>query len=166
MKIVDIFAIVEGSLFAVQFEGEEFNEFEKLRRNWQNPEFVNTLFKKITYSNYYKFSVDELKIQILERSAFFFNKLLSAAKGEESIQLDAIFRPLNNNEYTLADYQESKYKKFIFRIYAVRLGENCYVISGGGIKLVKTMQENEYLSQELSKIKFLKNYLIERDLYE
>lgn len=166
MKIVDIFAVVEGSLYAVQFEGEEFDEFEKLRQNWQDPEFVHKLFKEYTYNNYWKQSAEDLKEEILEESGKVFDYILSVAKGEKNLALDEIFKPLNNWEYTFVEYQKHKYKKRFFRIYAIRIDKNCYVVSGGGIKLVRTMQEDKELSKELVKIECLRNYLIEKGLYE
>ncbi|MCS6796788.1 MAG: hypothetical protein RMJ97_05320 [Raineya sp.] len=166
MKIVDIFAVVEGSLYAAQF-GEELNEFEKLRRNWQDAEFVKNYFEQRTTSlRYFHISLEEGQSKVLEESEGLFNRILKTAQGKTKLDLDAIFRPLNDNEFAITDFQKSKYKEYFFRIYAVRVDKNLYVISGGGIKLVKTMQEDTDLTKELIKIECLRNYLIEQSLYE
>jgi len=91
------------------------------------------------------------------------------AIGNSQIELDSIFEALNDNEFSLKDYQKSKYKYKFLRLYAVRVetleSSSIYIISGGGIKLVKRMQEDELLQKELSKIECLQNFLKENDLF-
>lgn len=164
MKIINIFVIVENKLYAAQFEGEKLNEFEKLRQNWQNVEFVYNFFKN--RCQYLNLSIEDAVAKVLNEGQEFFNKLVEIAEEKTNLNLDNVFRALNDNEFTLKEYQESKYKKYFFRIYAVRLSENLYVVSGGGIKLVPKMKDDNVLNEELSKIRCLKNYLIEKDLYE
>lgn len=47
------------------------------------------------------------------------------------------------------------------RIYAIRIDTNTYVITGGGIKLTKTMNDREHLINELEKLTKVKEWLEE-----
>ncbi|MEA3496047.1 MAG: hypothetical protein U9R42_08430 [Bacteroidota bacterium] len=46
------------------------------------------------------------------------------------------------------------------RIYAIRIEENVFIITGGAIKLTKTMNEREHLKNELKKLENVKQFLI------
>ena len=45
------------------------------------------------------------------------------------------------------------------RIYAIRLEPNVYIVTGGAIKLTRTMQEREHTAIELRKLNRCKNFL-------
>ena len=46
------------------------------------------------------------------------------------------------------------------RIYAIKLEPGCYIITGGAIKLTRTMQEREHTLAELGKMEQVRNFLI------
>ncbi len=46
------------------------------------------------------------------------------------------------------------------RIYALKVGESTYIITGGAIKLTATMQEREQTLEELKKMELVRNYLL------
>lgn len=47
-----------------------------------------------------------------------------------------------------------------YRIYAIKLEPGCYIITGGAIKLTRTMQEREHTLKELNKMEQVRNHLI------
>lgn len=47
------------------------------------------------------------------------------------------------------------------RIYAIKLEPGCYIITGGAIKLTRTMQEREHTLIELNKMEAVRNYLLD-----
>ena len=47
------------------------------------------------------------------------------------------------------------------RLYAIKLIQGNYIITGGAIKLTATMQEREHTRQELVKIDRVRRYLLE-----
>jgi len=67
---------------------------------------------------------------------------------------------LNNNEYIISVHQKSKARINIgwLRLYAIRLTANCYVVTGGAIKLTQDMKRT-HLIYELSKLERAKNFL-------
>ncbi len=46
--------------------------------------------------------------------------------------------------------QQSRHASWL-RLYAIKLEPGCYVITGGAIKLTRTMEEREHTLKELSK---------------
>ena len=81
--------------------------------------------------------------------------------------LDKIFRPLENSRTSemLLGKEKAKIKDrpqhaSWLRIYAIKLEPGCYIITGGAIKLTRTMQEREHTLKELNKMEQVRNYLI------
>ncbi len=78
-----------------------------------------------------------------------------------------LFKPLHNKQYTVPPHQETKAKiddrrnfpKPLLRLYGIRLGDNTFVITGGTIKLTKTMEEHPDTITELEKIETVKLFL-------
>ena len=81
--------------------------------------------------------------------------------------LDKVFRPLENSRTSemLLGKEKAKIKERSqhaswLRIYAIKLEPGCYIITGGAIKLTRTMQEREHTLNELNKMELVRNYLI------
>ncbi len=81
--------------------------------------------------------------------------------------LDKIFRPLENSRTSemllgkeKARIKERSQHASWLRIYAIKLEPGCYIITGGAIKLTRTMQEREHTLNELNKMEQVRNYLI------
>lgn len=47
------------------------------------------------------------------------------------------------------------------RIYAIKLEPGCYIITGGAIKLTRTMQERAHTLAELNKMEQVRNFLLD-----
>ena len=81
--------------------------------------------------------------------------------GNDNLSL--AFQPLHNNEYSKRDLQQVKAKTQIekkwLRIYAIKIGPNTFIVTGGAIKLVGTMNERTHLLKEKQKLDDIKNYL-------
>ena len=52
------------------------------------------------------------------------------------------------------------------RLYAIKLIQGNYIITGGAIKLTATMQEREHTKQELVKIDKVRRYLLEEGIID
>jgi hypothetical protein len=80
--------------------------------------------------------------------------------------LQHLFKPLNNYEYAIAAHQKSKarIKQGWLRVYAIRLAENCYLVTGGAIKLTNDMRA-KHLLHELMKLDQSKALLRNRGIY-
>ena len=164
-KILD-----NNTLWAVRYDGESDNVLKTLFEQWSDPEWLVDFFTanmsdlksyfKITDINraIYDTIDDNIKMQCL---------ILDISPDAD---LDKLFRPLENNR--TADTVLGKEKTRIknrpqhtswLRIYAIKLEPGCYIITGGAIKLTRTMQEREHTLVELKKLETVRNYLLEGD---
>ena len=47
----------------------------------------------------------------------------------------------------------------LLRLYAIKLKSNCYLITGGGIKYCRKMEQSSELQAEIEKIKQVRSFL-------
>ncbi|QZE15009.1 hypothetical protein K4L44_04050 [Halosquirtibacter laminarini] len=85
---------------------------------------------------------------------------------EYEIGLDEIFKPLHNEQTNIIPLKKSKVQKYWLRIYALRIESNIYIVTGGAIKLTKTMQERQHTQKELNNIDRCKNFLVEQGIVD
>jgi hypothetical protein len=77
------------------------------------------------------------------------------------------FEPLQNSERNkLLAFQKGKIKENILRYYAIKLDENCFVITGGAIKMSQKMQEHPDTTNELKKLEKARVYLKQNGVFD
>ena len=177
MKIINIFAIIKGSLISVKFQDNETDEFEKIFDNWTDIEylfdFFNENIKDLNSGFYGNISIEQAIERTIEEAEELEEKILEISKSghlNNYETLQTLFKPLDNNDYQIKDYQKTKtygseHKSWL-RIYAIRIAPNTFVISGGAIKLTLFMNERDHLKEELRKLEIVKEYLIEKDFFD
>lgn len=181
MKNNYIFAvrtIIEDSLYTVQYNENKEDEFDYLFNNWSDVEYLFNFFNEhssdLQRAFYNNISIEDAISQTIKDAEYLENILTETAnKGKKNAteNLQTLFKPLHGSEnkiYPIPDFQESKVygsiRKSWLRIYAIRLESNVYIITGGAIKLTKTMNEREHLNNELIKINKVKQFLIEEGI--
>lgn len=175
MKIVNIFAIVKGSLLSVQFDGMSSDEFALLFDNWNDVEYLEQFFednKADLQSGFYgKISVEEAVSRTIEEAEALEEYIRNVAKtgcsDPDENRLDLTFHKLSEKDYSILLLKSKAYglhNHSWLRIYAIRIAENLYVVCGGGIKLTETMNERKHLLKELEKLEATKQYLKKIDL--
>ena len=87
--------------------------------------------------------------------------------------LDELFRPLGVSDTRMSELTREKARNWNrdfhaswLRIYAIRLEPDVYVVTGGAIKLSRTMQEREHTAIELDKLNRCKAYLIANGAFD
>jgi hypothetical protein len=180
MELVSIFVeekTGEG-IYAIKNHSEEQDEFERNLNLWSDTEYIINYLevnKRYLESEYFRDdSIDSLLSKIKKETIEIEKLMVQKAqegfnKSGESLQ--QLFKPLNNWEYQLFAHQESKavisnhhFPKPILRMYAIRIAENTFVITGGAIKLVHQMEDHDDTSEELKKLKNAKAFLVESNL--
>lgn len=163
----------DRKLWAVHFEGEEDNELYKVLNNWADVIWLRNFFKEnIDDLNAY-FNITDIKVAVndtiedSERLRFIIMDI------SPDTDLSRIFRPLNNNEASDAMLQKEKARlkrkyghSSWLRLYAIKLIQGNYIITGGAIKLTATMQEREHTRQELVKIDKVRRFLLEENIID
>jgi hypothetical protein len=153
MKIVCIFA---SGLFAMQYKGKSLNELARLIELWNDPKYIEQ-WLWVNQNDFASSDLDELASRLIEDAFTLEEMLLEALE----VGLDKVFRPLHNLASAQLFISKEKLRKNYFRLYAIRIDVNCYVITGGAIKapMVLKMQERAYLKQELDKLEFVHGFL-------
>lgn len=167
MKIKPIFAPENNErpdgLYSMKYAQADMSEYERIMDQWQDYNTLFTFFKRNTADLLSGFWGD---ITIGEA---ILNTMADAETFDETLydycrcgryELQYIFQPLYNSEYRLISLQKSKGKirRSWLRLYALRLDRNCFIITGGTIKLTHNMQAI-HLQEELSKLEQAKRFL-------
>ena len=181
MNNYSIFAlqiIIEDSLYAIKYKDTEDNEFSQLFEDWSDIEFLESFFeehKQDLQSGFYKDILieDAIEQTLVEAEGLeqLIKEIAEKGKSDNYQNLQTLFKPLNNkDEYPIPSYQKTKAsgsaRNSWLRMYAIRLEANTFVITGGAIKLTKTMNERTHLLKELEKLKSVKQALIEEGIIE
>ena len=175
LKIAGIKTIFKDHLYSVQYEGCSESEFTRLFKLWKNSENVDLFID--TYKDLMKspFWVEQ------GISASDARRLITQeAVATESHFLDLYLNTMNgdvpdfNQEFVFLDKQvfefrlRSKHKMYgthgkdhpsFLRIYAIKVENNCFLITGGAIKLTHRMDEAEYLQEEVRKLNTVHDWL-------
>ena len=155
MKIITIFA---KRLFAFQFEKERKNELSRLLDDWND---VGKLYQFILENKYdapMGFSIQELVEQLI-RNANEIDENLFAISNDPNRDLGEFFKPLHNSEFRVLDLSKQKGRRSFLRIYALRIDENCYVITGGAIKFHHLNKDRKHTKIEMEKLNLCRDYL-------
>ena len=176
MQIVRIFVPgnTEDGIWSVQFVNESQNEFDKFFDLMHDVEWLYDFFEKnkddLNSGFFRNITTEKAVLLTLEEAQemedILYDYVEQGVLIEGNNNLQHIFKPLNNFEYAIITYQKSKARihKGWLRLYAIRLAENCYLVTGGGIKLTKDMQR-EHLQNELVKLEKVKTFLRDNDIY-
>ena len=162
-KILD-----DNRLWAVRYDGESDNALQMVFNQWNDPEWLWDFFTEnlSDLESYFKITdVDQAIYDTIEDSNELECLILDISP---EANLDLLFRPLETNR--IAEMMLSKEKARIhnrekhaswLRLYAIKLEPGHYIITGGAIKLTRTMQERDHTLQELAKMEQVRNLLIE-----
>lgn len=172
MKIIDTFAIVEDSLYSVQYEFELEDEFAKCFELWNDPIYLREFFEhhKDDLDNVFwnGITIEDAIAKTKDDAKLLEKELLDIAltgKTERHENLSTLFEPLSHG--AIGNYEKDKAKGVLapswLRVYAIRLEANLFVVSGGAIKLTRTMNNRPHLLKELEKLKVTKECLLDNE---
>ncbi len=171
MDLVDIFDLVKGKLLAVRFSDQYCDEFTYAFKKWEDTEYLFNYFneheQQICNGFYQEESIEVAAFKTIDEAEIFRQKILKCAKkgnfdDNNSLQ-DVIFKPLSKNTHRALEKSKSygTNDNSWLRVYAIRIEADCYVVTGSGIKLTATMQEDPLLVIELKKLELAQKYLKE-----
>ena len=161
MKIVRIFG---EKLFAFHYANEDENELGRLLDLWSDVGYLYQFLKE-NKQDIGSLSIGKLTEQIIS-DAEYINDFLERLSNNENEKLEYFFKPLYNSEYQFQLLSLQKGRKNYLRIYALRIDENCFVVTGGAIKLTHMMEDREHTARELQKLKVAKQFLKDNDIYD
>ena len=163
----------DGRLWAVRYEGEEENALFKSFAQWNDVEWLRGFFyeNKGDLESYFKVTdVNKAIFDTIEDSDRLQCLILDLSPDAD---LERLFRPLDNRQTfaMMLDKEKARLKKegshpSWLRLYAIRLDEGAFIVTGGAIKLTATMAEREHTLQELFKMERVRNFLLEEGIID
>lgn len=157
MEVVRIFA---DNLFAFHYDNAIDNEYDRLMDLWTDVSFLKAFAEKNNIDDANEFINNIL--QDAEQIQDFLEDLSQNRKPYRYY-----FEPLQNSQQNkLLAFQKGKIKRNRLRYYAIKLDDNCFVITGGAIKMSQKMQEHPDTINELSKLKAAKAYLNQNSVFD
>lgn len=163
----------DGRLWSVRYENEKDNALFTLFDQWNDVVWLRNFFKENIndLTSYFKITnVNDAIYDTIEDAEQLQCLIMDISPDAD---LDAIFRPLENsriNEALLskekARIQQRPRHASWLRIYAIKLNEGIYIITGGAIKLTATMQEREHTLAELGKMEKVRRFLLEQSIVD
>lgn len=172
---MDFVRIIDGydHLWAVKEEGKNVDELTQLFRDWTNGEFLFDFFME---------NFDDLKDYFhIERIDEAVNDTFDDADALQELilefpyteNLDELFKPLDVTDTRTRQLSREKARNWDrkrhaswLRVYAIRLEPNVYVVTGGAIKLTRTMQERDHTNNQLIKLNRCKSWLKAKGVFD
>ena len=162
-----------GDLWAVRYDGDEDNILAKTFQQWNDLDWLTRFFAVNIQdlSSYFKITnLNEAIYDTITDAHQLECVILDAIESEE---LDVLFRPLENLRSPEVVLGREKAKgeragghESWLRLYAIRFQTNSFLITGGAIKLTRTMQEREHTLRELQKLEYVRNFLISEGAFD
>jgi hypothetical protein len=175
LKIEKIKTIFKNHLYSVQYKGCNESEFSRLFKQWKNPELVEVFLdtnKKELDNHFWKDrNMTQSKArrlitqEAIDTEDHFFDLYENTRKGDvpdfnqEFFFLDKhVYQFSLRSKHKMYGTHEKEFPAFL-RIYAIRIDNNCFLITGGSIKLTQSMNESKYLIKELEKLNNVQSWL-------
>lgn len=159
------------NLWAVRYENCLDNVLDTILDQGNDVAWLRSFFKQniADLASYFKITdVNEAIYDTIEDSERLQCLIMDISPDAD---LDKIFRPLENHRTSemllgkeKARLRDAPRHASWLRIYAIKLDPGIYVITGGAIKLTRTMQEREHTLVELARMEKVRNFLIDNDI--
>jgi hypothetical protein len=163
----------DNRLWAVRYDGETDNALQQVFNQWNDPEWLWMFFTEnlSDLESYFKITeVDQAIYDTLEDSAELECLILDISP---CANLDLLFRPLETSRTVemLLGKEKARLQNRVkhaswLRLYAIKLEPGHYIITGGAIKLTRTMQEREHTLRELIRMETVRNLLIDQGIVD
>lgn len=158
MKIVDIFA---PQLYAFHYDGEADDEFNRLMDLWEDASFLYSYAKQNKIAKIQEF-VENISDN-LEKYQDYIDEIC-----ENKEPFSCLFVPLDKSEEHAKNlsFQKGKIYYNRLRFYAIKIDDDCYVITGGAIKMSQKMCEHPDTDIELKKLNDARDYLVQNGVFD
>lgn len=164
MKIVNIFA---HRLFSFHYNSEEENEYDRMIKLWNDTEHIYEFLKANQRDVPKTKDIKQMAVDILDDAIELDEKLIEITSSSDK-KLKHFFQALNNQEYQAKILSLQKGRESFLRMYAIKIDDDTYIITGGAIKLPlqHLMEDRKHTQIELEKLKFAKDYLKSKQVFD
>lgn len=168
MKIVHVMTSRDGEngLWSIHLENESKSEFKRFFETMQDfiwlKKFFSDNLQDLTSGYFGNISIDDAVERTADEIEMIENRLIYCAQRDFTgfnASLQHFFKPLNNFEYVMAQQKsKARVRNGWLRLYAIRLTANCFIVTGGAVKLSLDMRK-PHLAHELHKLELTKRFL-------
>ena len=158
-----------GRLWAVRYDKDNVNALERVLSQWSDAEWLADFFMQNIDDliSYFKITnIEDAIYQTMEDRDEIACVIMDISP---EANLDRFFRPLDNNrtsEMILGKEKGRPNRQSWLRLYAIKLNVGIYIITGGAIKLTRTMQEREHTLIELERMEKVRNFLLNEHVFD
>jgi hypothetical protein len=169
LEIIPIFA---ENIWSIQYDNEELDEYSRAFNSWHNIEYLYDFIednKKLLDDPFWNtYDIERIVWLIYEEARSWeavLHQLYKNSQEGQKPDFDDKFFPISKNIYEWRLLRTKAYGKSrdispsFLRLYAIKVANNAYIITGGAIKLTKTMNECAYLKKELIKLENVRRWL-------
>ena len=167
--------IIDGKdhLWAVRDMNKPNNELAALFRQWNDLDYLWDFFLKNMEDLQEFFHIERISEAVEDtiNDAEQLERLILEIPYTEN--LDELFLPLGSTDMSIRELAREKAKNWNrtghaswLRVYAIRLEKNVFVVTGGAIKLTRSMQDREHTQQELLKLNQCRQFLLENNVFD
>lgn len=157
MKIITIFT---DHLFAFHYSNEIDNEYDRLMNLWTDVAYLYAYARRNKIKNVNGFIKDIL--QDAEQIQDFLDDI-----HQNKQPYGFYFEPLQESEKKKKfPFQKGKIRQNQLRLYAIKIDDNCFVITGGAIKMSQKMQDHPDTANELIKLTNARVYLNKNGVFD
>lgn len=163
----------DGRLWAVRYEDDTENALFHSFEQWNDVEWLREFFlaNQDDLESYFKITdLNEAISDTIEDADRLQCLILDLSPDAD---LEKLFRPLDNRQTVaiMLDKEKARIQnrpKHVcwLRIYAIRLEEGSFIITGGAIKLTETMPERPHTFAELTKMERVRNFLLDQNIID
>ena len=178
--MTEIKEIFPQHLYSFHYDGQERNEYRRLFHEWNDKSFLLSFFREYIefldieiWSEFNNEPENAAKSVILDANRLepFIQELEENTKAGKKPDFDSYFQPFEGKyAYVLEMVPMKAYgtnKHTFLRLYAIKLGQNCYLIVYGGIKLSRSVQDSPILKDNvIRKIDWALYYLKQEGIYD
>lgn len=159
----------DGRLWAVRYNNDNDNALQKVLSQWADAEWLADFFTQNFDDLISYFRITNIEDAIYQTMEERDDLACIIMDISPEANLDHFFRPLDNNqtgEMLLGKEKGRPNRRSWLRLYAIKLNVGIYIITGGAIKLTRTMQEREHTLQELERMEKVRNFLISEGVFD
>lgn len=163
----------DGRLWAVRYDGAEDNALAVAFDKWNDVSWLRSFFKEniCDLADYFKITdVNQAIYDTIEDAERLQCLIMDISPDAD---LDRLFRhlePSRIEEMLLgkekARIDSRKRHSSWLRLYAIKLAQGVYIITGGAIKLTATMQDRQHTLDELARMEKVRNFLLDENIVD
>ncbi len=162
MKIVRIFA---DQLFSFHYADEKMNELRRLLTLWNDTAYLQEFVTNNKSDISHNASISALVFQLI-KNANDIDDTLNDISKDQGRSLEEFFKPLDNQEYQTVELSKQKGRKNFLRLFAIKIDNNCFVITGGAIKFHHLNKDRPHTKEEMQKIENCRKYLKDNNVFD